>query len=110
MFEFTKKSKKIIEISAQNEGKRLNSDVLGPEHVMLSLMKDEDSVAARILKNLGINFENVILIIEKNVSPGSNTVAEGRIPLSPAFKKIIEISKEEARELKNSYIGTEHLL
>ena len=110
MFEFTKKSKKIIEISSQNEGKRLNSDVLGPEHIILSLMKDEDSVAARILKNLGINFDNVIIIIERSITPGSNTVSEGRIPVSPAFKKVIEISKEEAKELKNSYIGTEHLL
>ncbi len=110
MFEFTKKSKKIIEISSQNEGKRLNSDLLGPEHIMLSLMKDEDSVAARILKNLGINFDNVIVIIERAINPGSNTVSEGRIPVSPSFKRVIEISRDEAKELKNSYIGTEHLL
>ncbi len=110
MFEFTKKSKKIIEISSQTEGKRLGSDILGPEHIMLSLMKDEDSVAARILKNLGINFENVIVIIERSIKPGSAALPEGRIPVSPAFRKVIEISKDEAKELKNSYIGTEHLL
>ena len=57
MFEFTKKSRKIIEISAQGEGKRLNSDVLGPEHIMISLLKDDDSVAARIMKNLGIRLK-----------------------------------------------------
>ncbi len=110
MFEFTKKSKKIIEVSAQAEGKRLNSDMLGPEHIFLSLIKDEDSVAARILKNLGINFDNVTIIIERSIRPGTTNPAEGRIPLSPTFKKVIEISRDEAKELKNSYIGTEHLL
>ena len=110
MFEFTKKSKKIIEVSAQAEGKRLNSDSLGPEHIFLSLLKDEDSVAARIMKNLGINFDNVIVIIERSLKPGGNTVADGRIPVNQSFRRVIEISRDEAKELKNSYIGTEHLL
>ena len=63
MFEFTKKSKKIIEFSAQNEGRRLNSDILGPEHIMISLLKDDDSVASRIFKNLNVNFEKVIILL-----------------------------------------------
>jgi ATP-dependent Clp protease ATP-binding subunit ClpC len=59
MFEFTKKSRKIIEVSAQVEARRLNCDYLGPEHIMLALLKDEDSVAARIMKNLGIHLRRL---------------------------------------------------
>ena len=51
MFEFTKRSRNVLEIMSQAEGKRLNSDSIGPEHIMISLLKDNDSVAARILKN-----------------------------------------------------------
>ncbi len=110
MFEFTKKSRKILEISSQNEGRRLNSEALGPEHVFISLLKDDDSVAARILRNLGVNFEKILFVIEKNLRVSSNTITLGKIPITQSFKKIIEISRDEARSLKNSYIGTEHLL
>ncbi len=110
MFEFTKKSRKIIEISAQIEGKRLNSDVLGPEHIMLSLLKDDDSVAARIMKNLGINFEKVLFLLEKSIKSKSSGTAPEQISANQSFRNIIEFSRDEAKNLKNSYIGTEHLL
>ncbi len=110
MFEFTKRSRKVIEILAQSEGKRLNSDTLEPEHIMIALMKDADSVAAKILKNLGVNFERLIREIEQAIKRPGSTIILGRIPVGTDYKKIIEISKDEARKLKNSYIGTEHLL
>lgn len=110
MFEFTKKSRKILEISSQNEGRRLNSEALGPEHIFISLLKDDDSVAARILRNLSVNFEKILFVIEKNLRVSSNTITLGKIPITQSFKKIIELSRDEARSLKNSYIGTEHLL
>jgi len=110
MFEFTKKSKKIIELSSQSEGKRINSDVLGPEHIMISLLKDDDSVASRILKNLGVNFEKVIVLLERNLKHSMNPANPGKIPVNQSFKNVIELSREEAKSLKNSYIGTEHIL
>jgi ATP-dependent Clp protease ATP-binding subunit ClpC len=110
MFEFTKRSKKVLEIMAQSEGKRLNSDMIEPDHIMISLLKDEESVAARIMKNLGINFEKFISDIEQAVQRQQTAIILGKIPLSAKYKRIIEMSKEEARKLRNSYIGTEHLL
>ncbi len=110
MFEFTKRSRKVLEEMAQAEGRRLNSDTLGPEHILVALLNDEDSVAARIMKNLGINFERLKKEIEQSVKQNGSTIVLGKIPISPRYKRIIEISKEEARKLKNSYIGTEHLL
>ncbi len=110
MFEFTKKSKKIIELSSQSEGKRMNSDVLGPEHIMISLLKDDDSVASRILKNLGVNFEKVIVLLERSLKPSMSSFSPMKLPVNQGFKKIIELSREEAKSLKNSYIGTEHIL
>ena len=110
MFEFTKRSKKILEIMSQSEGKRLNSDMLEPEHIMVALLKDEESVAARIMKNLGINFERFIIDIEQASRRDRTAIILGKIPISSKYRRIIEMSKEEARKLRNSYIGTEHLL
>ena len=110
MFEFTKRSRKVLEVLAQVEARRLNSDILTPEHIMIALLNDEDSVAARILKNIGINFDKFKQEIEQGVRSEGTSLVLGTIPVGPGYKKIIEISKDEARKLKNSYIGTEHLL
>ena len=110
MFEFTKRSRKVLEIYAQSEGRRLCSDSLGPEHVLLALLKDEDSVASRILKSLNINFDLLRKNIENAVRRPGSTIILGNVPISARFTKIIDIAKDEARKLKNGYIGTEHLL
>jgi ATP-dependent Clp protease ATP-binding subunit ClpC len=110
MFEFTKRSRKVLEIYAQSEGRRLCSDSLGPEHVLLALLKDEDSVASRILKSLNINFDLLRKNIEGAVRRPGSTIILGNVPISARFTKIIDIAKDEARKLKNGYIGTEHLL
>lgn len=110
MFDFTKRSRKVLEVYAQSEGRRLGSDSLGPEHVMLALLKDEDSVAARILKILKINFDLLRRNIEVAVRKSGSTIILGNVPINARFSKIIDLAKEEARKLKNGYIGTEHLL
>ncbi|MCX7679279.1 MAG: ATP-dependent Clp protease ATP-binding subunit [Spirochaetes bacterium] len=110
MFEFTKRARKVLEIYAQSEGRRLSSDSLGPEHIMLALLKDEDSVAARICKSLNIDFDTLRQLIENSIKKTGTTIILGNVPISARFTKIIDIAKEEARKLKNSYIGTEHLL
>jgi ATP-dependent Clp protease ATP-binding subunit ClpC len=97
-------------VYAQSEGRRLGSDSLGPEHVMLALLKDEDSVAARIMKILKINFDLLRRNIEVAVRKSGSTIILGNVPINARFSKIIDLAKEEARKLKNGYIGTEHLL
>ena len=110
MFDYTKRSRKVLEVLAQAEGRRLNSDALGPEHIMLALLKDDDSVAARILRNMGVNFEILRRNIEQAIRRSGSTIILGNLPLSARFTRIIEIAKDEARKLKNNYVGTEHLL
>ncbi|MCL2026146.1 MAG: ATP-dependent Clp protease ATP-binding subunit [Leptospirales bacterium] len=110
MFDFTKRSRKILEEMAQMEARRLNSSSLEPEHIFLALLSDEDSVSARILKNLGINFERLRFEIENSMRRVEASIVFGKAPVSQRYKKIIDMSREEAVSLKNSYIGTEHLL
>ena len=110
MYDFTKRSKKVLEVYAQSEGRRLNSDSLGPEHIFLALLKDDDSVAARILKNLGVNFDLVRKTIEQSIRRSGTTIILGNVPISSRYNRTIEVAKDEARKLKNNYIGTEHLL
>ena len=55
---FTPRTKRIIE-NAFLEAKRLGSDYIGTEHLLIGIMKEGDSVAVRIMLDLGVNPEEL---------------------------------------------------
>jgi len=110
MFErFTERARKILAL-AQDEAKRLNHDYLGPEHILLGLIREGEGVAVEVLRNFDIDLESLKLDIEKEIPPGGNLAILGNVPFTPHSKKVLELAVEEARNMGHNYIGTEHLL
>lgn len=110
MFEkFTERGRKII-IYAKEEAERRNNDYLGTEHLLLAILRDEDSVPINILKKMGLSIDEVRYEIERNLPAGTNLITFGEIPFTPRAKKVLELAIEEARLLGHNYIGSEHLL
>lgn len=110
MFErFTERARRILAL-AQDEAKRLNHDYLGPEHILLGLIKEGEGVAVEVLSNLNIDLEALKLEIEKEAPLGGSLAVLGNVPFTPHSKKVLEFAVEEARNMGHNYIGTEHLL
>ena len=108
MVEFTKRAKRVINEMAQEEAKRLGHDFVGPEHVFLGLLKEEDSVAVKILINLNINLNELRKDVERKARE-ENLMLD--LPSSQdRYQKVVEGSREEAKRMKHNYIGTEHIL
>jgi ATP-dependent Clp protease ATP-binding subunit ClpC len=105
---FSKRARRSLAY-AQEEARRLNHPYIGTEHLLLGLIREEDSVAARVLRSLGVEADTVRGAVEEIIGRGEQTVTS-RIGLSPRTKRIIELAVSHAREMGNSYIGTEHLL
>lgn len=110
MLEFTKRAKRVINEIAQDEAKRLGSDFIGPEHILLGLLKEEDSVAIKILTNLNINLNELRKEVEKRTREASGSLLMDITQGHDRYQKLIELSKEEAKRLKHNYVGTEHIL
>jgi ATP-dependent Clp protease ATP-binding subunit ClpC len=110
MFDFTKRAKKVLNEYAQQEAKRLGHDMIGPEHILLGLLREEDSVAIKILKNLQVDLKELKKEIERRAKQGSGALLLELSPNPDKYQKIIDYSKEEARRLKHNYVGTEHIL
>ena len=106
----TQRAQKVLSILAQEEAKRFHSDQLQPEHIVLAILKDRDSVAVKVLKRIKINIIEMQLEIERNIPKRGGGLILGDVPTSQRGKKILEESAEEARRLGHEYIGTEHLL
>jgi ATP-dependent Clp protease ATP-binding subunit ClpC len=110
MFEkFTERGRKII-IYAKEEAERRQNDYLGTEHLLLALLREEDSLPVTILKKMGLSLEELRMEIERNLPIGSNILTFGDVPFTPRAKKVLELAVEEARLLGHNYIGSEHLL
>jgi ATP-dependent Clp protease ATP-binding subunit ClpC len=110
MFEkFTERGRKII-IYAKEEAERRNNDYLGTEHLLLALLREEDSIPVTILKKMGLSIDEVRFEIGRNLPVGTNLLTFGDIPFTPRAKKVLELAIEEARLLGHNYIGSEHLL
>ncbi len=110
MFDFTKRAKRIINEYAQQEAKRLGNDMIGAEHILLGLLREEASVAIKILKNLNINLNDLKKEVERCSKQGGSNLLIDISPNPDRYQKVIDYSKEEAKRLKHNYVGTEHIL
>src|SRR5436305_9351522 len=105
---FTERARRVV-FFAQEEPGRLGENYVGTEHLLLGLVRENDSVAARILDRLGVPLGRIRSDIEKQVSRGHGNLGQD-MQLTPRAKRVIDLAYEEARQLNNNYIGTEHLL
>jgi ornithine carbamoyltransferase len=105
---FTERARKVV-FYAQEEAGRLGENYVSTEHLLLGLVRENDSVAARILDRIGVSLGRIRSEIERQVARGDGRLGQD-MQLTPRAKRIIDIAYDEARQLDNNYIGTEHLL
>ncbi len=106
---FTQRARRVLAI-AQEEAERLSHNYIGTEHLLLGLVKEENGVAGRVLRELGAKPERVAEMVERMTGVGRRSGSERRIDLTPRTKQVIEFAVDEARKLGAAFISTEHLL
>src|SRR5580698_5386351 len=105
---FTERARRVVFFS-QEEAGRLGENYVSTEHMLLGLVRESDSVAARILTNMAVSLADIREAVEKQVTRGEGRLGQD-MQLTPRAKKVIDLAYDEARQLSNNYIGTEHLL
>ena len=111
MFErFSDRARRAV-VRAQEEARLLNHDYIGTEHMLLGLLAERGSAAARALDSLNVTLEAAREQVREIVGEGSQEQGQrGHIPFTPRAKKVLELSLREALNLRSEIIGTEHLL
>ncbi|NLN76831.1 MAG: ATP-dependent Clp protease ATP-binding subunit [Armatimonadetes bacterium] len=105
---FTERARRVV-FFAQEEAGRLGENYVSTEHLLLGLVRENDSVAARILDRMGVSLGRIRSEIERQVARGDGRLGQD-MQLTPRAKRVIDLAYDEARTLNNNYIGTEHLL
>ncbi|MBS5788635.1 MAG: ATP-dependent Clp protease ATP-binding subunit [Clostridioides difficile] len=104
---FTQRAKKAVDL-AMEFSKRLGHNIVGSEHLLYGLLKEEEGVAAKVLANAGVTeeyLESRIIEIE-----GQGDPIKSDVPFSPRSKQILELAGMFSNKLQTNYIGTEHIL
>jgi ATP-dependent Clp protease ATP-binding subunit ClpC len=106
---FTPRAQQVLAL-ARKEAERFNHNFVGTEHLLLGLIALGQGVAVNVLKERGLDLVNVRAKIEKLVGYGPDQRIVGNIFYSPHVKKVLALAVKEARNLKHTYVGTEHIL
>lgn len=93
---------------AGEEASKLGSDYLGTEHLLLGIAHEKDSAGGKILNSLGVIVEAVEPLLAGQGRSGFFSRRE--LYVAPRTKRVLEMALEEANDLGNSFVGTEHLL
>ena len=75
----TPRTKRVIE-NAYREARRLNSEYIGTEHLLIGIMREADSIAVRIMLELNLNpqklYNEIIKVINEYENPEQGEIAE----------------------------------
>lgn len=94
---------------AQEAARDMGHNYVGSEHLLLGLIREEEGAAAKALASLGVTDEAAQGRADELVGRGDYHFTDS-FGYTPRTKKILELSLYEAKSLKTSYIGTEHIL
>lgn len=95
---------------AREEALRLGHDYIGPEHLILGLVREGEGLAVNILVDLGVELQRLRKTIEDSIRVTNSNINIGNIPLTKQAEKVLKITYLEAKLFKSDIIGTEHLL
>ncbi len=103
---FTERGQRAL-MRAQQEAAQLGRTYVGTEHLLLGVLSDPGA-ASVVLK--GVTLDAVRQEIIQILGRGDDNSPVKAMVYTPRTKKVLEQSVREARELKQNYVGTEHIL
>lgn len=98
----------MLELS-QEEARQLQHNYIGTEHLLLGILREEESMAARALKRPEVTVSRVRAEIAMLVGRG-DTLPAGPLALTLRAKKVLELAASEAQSLNQQRIDSGHLL
>jgi Clp amino terminal domain, pathogenicity island component len=105
---FTERARSVI-VAAQQEAHAAGNDHIRPEHLVLGLLREPDSIAAKVIVEEGVPLETVRQIATAALPPADAPVP-ALIPFDQQARKALELTFRQALRMGHNYVGTEHIL
>jgi ATP-dependent Clp protease ATP-binding subunit ClpC len=110
-YNFTARVRRALQ-AAREAAHALGNDHVGPEHMVLGLIRDRAGSAVSALIACGVDLATLESVIEDAMRAQRTTSRESGPDLSYTSdsKRVLERAMEAARDLASAHVGTEHLL
>ena len=108
-FNLSSKVKDVISLSRE-EALRLGNNFLAPEHLMLGLLRQQESKTVKILEELNVNLDHIRESIEEKLIMPDSYNKVNRLSLLKTTEQALKLVHLEAKALNNSEVSTTHLL
>lgn len=105
---FTESARKAV-FYAQEEAQNYAEGFVSTEHILLGLIREPTNVSCEVIEKMNIKCSKIKSELEKAMPKGDGR-AQADLSLTPRAKRAIDLAYDEARNLNNNFIGTEHLL
>ena len=106
---------KIIMSHSVKEAKSFDDVKVRPEHIILSILVDNDNECTKVLKTLGVDsidlYDRIAdFLRQSDLTPRVTTVARKTLPFSDETKAIIKTLDGECEKLNDNMIDTTHVM
>ncbi len=98
---------------SREEALRLSSGAIRPEHIVLGMLRDKQSLLKALLTGANIDVDKVKLQLEKNIQEDNSAAASsdnGNISLDEHANNILKLSILEARLQHSKEVDVEHII
>lgn len=109
MFERYNNQARAAILSSAEQARALKNTYVGPEHLLLAIIHNPGSLAAKVLESLGVKLDVVRQEVKEMTGEGSGESGDN-VPYTPRAKEVLGLALREALVLGHQHIGTEHLL
>ncbi|MGD1006826.1 MAG: ATP-dependent chaperone ClpB [Ignavibacteriaceae bacterium] len=108
---FTVKAQEIVQ-AATEIAQNYNNQVIEPEHVLGSLVQESGNIADTVIQKTGGNISRLKIKVNELLQslPKVSGAGIGSQSMSNDTAKLFDEAAVEARNLKDEYISTEHIL
>jgi len=107
---YTERARKAM-LHAEDWAIRLRSPYISPEHILLGLLEEKDTLAFQILERLGVDVHKMKSELENQLreqAPAHPPI--GSPTLTAPAKRVLIRAADEAKLMNDSHIDTAHLL
>ena len=91
------------------EAERLGNNYVGPEHLLLGLLRNGEGKAIEVLNNYAVNLARVKQVIESQIRTDVE-LGQGELVVLKSTQRIKKLMELESRLFDKAMVDTEHLL
>ena len=108
--QYTQKAQQAV-LTAQSLAEEYSHSQIEPEHLLLALLRQSDGVVPQVISKLGSQPGTLAAAIERDLGNKPQMYgASAQVGVSRALADIFKQAEQTAREMRDDFVSTEHLL